>query len=288
MRPAEFAACAGALGQVARSFILAVVTRGDSGGRRSRGRGAHLADGDGAALEGGRSGGERGVGSARVRRGGGARGGWVACARKKEIGSLPAHPGWPAGTPRGGDAEGRSARVPRARRRVGKGRRARARGARGARVGRARARVRPRDVDLRMLTRGRGNGADPASKSSAIARGAARGEGSNLDGLGRGDALADEGGGGEHGGHGVVFVRGATACVRLCTPNPRFNRDGPRQGGRSASSAGPRSSSRSPIGRASLCTLGTRSPPLHTFGRARREDGARSRWSRRPRRRRRR
>ena len=89
-----------------------------------------------------------------------------------------------------------------------------------------------------MLTRGWGNGRDPASKSSAIARGAARGEGSNLDGLGRGDALADEGGGGEHGGHGVVFVRGATACVRLCATNPRFNNTAGRCG-RSASSAGP-------------------------------------------------
>ena len=227
---------------------------------------------------GGRSGGERGVGSARVRRGGAARGEWVACAKKKKIGSLPAHPGWTAGTARGGDAEGPSARVPQARRCVGKGRSAspRALGTRGSVAG---APGPAAGLDPLMLTRGWGNGRDPASKSSAIARGAARGEGSNLDGLGRGDALAYEGGGGEHGGHGVVFVRGATACVRMCAQRTLVSTT--LQDGAVGRHHPPDHRSR-----ASQGPLGTRS--RHTFGRARREDGARSRWSRRPRPRRRR
>lgn len=198
--------------------------------------------------------------------------------KKKEIGSLPAHPGWTAGTARGGDAEGPFARVPQARRCVGKGRSAspRALGMRGSVAG---APGPAAGLDPLMLTRGWGNGRDPASKSSAIARGAARGEGSNLDGLGRGDALAYEGGGGEHGGHGVVFVRGATACVRMCAQRTLVSTT--LQDGAVGRHHPPDHRSR-----ASQGPLGTRS--RHTLGRARREDGARSRWSRRPRPRRRR
>ena len=242
------------------------------------GRGAHLAHGDGAGLEGeGRVGnaewGQRGSGGAGPRAANGS-----PARKKKEIGSLPAHPGWTAGTARGGDAEGPSARVPQARRCVGKGRSAspRALGTRGSVAG---APGPAAGLDPLMLTRGWGNGRDPASKSSAIARGAARGEGSNLDGLGRGDALAYEGGGGEHGGHGVVFVRGATACVRMCAQRTLVSTT--LQDGAVGRHHPPDHRSR-----ASQGPLGTRS--RHTFGRARREDGARSRWSRRPRPRRRR
>ena len=218
-------------------------------------------------------GGQRGAGGAGPRAANGS-----PARKKKEIGSLPAHPGWTAGTARGGDAEGPSARVPQARRCVGKGRSAspRALGTRGSVAG---APGPAAGLDPLMLTRGWGNGRDPASKSSAIARGAARGEGSNLDGLGRGDALAYEGGGGEHGGHGVVFVRGATACVRMCAQRTLVSTT--LQDGAVGRHHPPDHRSR-----ASQGPLGTRS--RHTFGRARREDGARSRGSRRPRPRRRR
>ena len=131
-------------GQLAMSFIRAVVTRGAPVGVDLGSRGAPCTRRR-CGAGGGRSGGERGVGSARVRRGGAARGRWVACAKKK-IGSLPAHPGWTAGTARGGgDAEGPSARVPQARRCVGKVE-ARAR-ERWGRAGRSRVRPGlPRDL----------------------------------------------------------------------------------------------------------------------------------------------
>ena len=96
--------------------------------------------------------GQRGSGGAGPRAANGS-----PARKKKEIGSLPAHPGWTAGTARGGDAEGPSARVPQARRCVGKGRSAspRALGTRGSVAG---APGPAAGLDPLMLTRGWGNG----------------------------------------------------------------------------------------------------------------------------------